>query len=202
MASVDIPLALKLGPESNGIQLDSEEFDAVEDYDENYVYELINGVVIVSPPPAEGERGPNDLLGYLLQKYKFENPLGGCIDYTLPEQHVAGTSNRRRSDRAIWIGLQRLPQPKIDVPAIVIEFVSQSKRDRDRDYVKKREEYLATGVKEYWVIDRFERTLAVFTSNAMPKVLSATENYTTALLPGFVLPLPTLLAAADQWNDA
>jgi hypothetical protein len=53
-----------LGPELAGALLAPEEFDAAEIADELHVYELINGVLVVSPPPSEGERGPNELLAY------------------------------------------------------------------------------------------------------------------------------------------
>lgn len=55
---------IRLGPESNGMELTREEFLAVEDVDELYRYELIHGVVVVSPPAAEGERDPNGELEY------------------------------------------------------------------------------------------------------------------------------------------
>ena len=60
----------------------------------------------------------------------------------------------------IWAGLGRVPNPQTDVPAIVVEFVSRRHRDRVRDEVKRRE-YLAIGVLEYWVIDRFRRIMTV-----------------------------------------
>ena len=71
---------LVLGPEMNGTIMTPEEFDAAEDWDEDYVYELINGVLIVSPAPSEGERGPNDLLGRLLLNYQEDHPQGAALD--------------------------------------------------------------------------------------------------------------------------
>ena len=53
---------LIIGPELAGTYMKSDEFDAAEDWDDGYRYELINGVLIVTPPPGEGECGPNDLL--------------------------------------------------------------------------------------------------------------------------------------------
>jgi hypothetical protein len=50
---------LKLDQLSNGMLMTPEEFDAVTDYDEQYVYELIHGVVIVVPAPGEAELDPN-----------------------------------------------------------------------------------------------------------------------------------------------
>ena len=64
------------------------------------------------------------------------------------------------ADRIIWAGLGRQPKPRRDIPTIAIEFVSASKRERRRDYAEKRKEYLAAGVVEYWLFDRFERGLA------------------------------------------
>jgi Uma2 family endonuclease len=32
-----------------------EEFDAVTDYDERFAYELVNGVLVVTPIPSEAE---------------------------------------------------------------------------------------------------------------------------------------------------
>ncbi len=42
---------LSLGPHWNGAHLTPEEFDACDDWEPGYRYELINGVLIVSPPP-------------------------------------------------------------------------------------------------------------------------------------------------------
>jgi Uma2 family endonuclease len=189
----------------NGTLMTSQEFDAVQEWDERYRFELINGVVIVSPHPAEGERGPNDTLGYWLLSYRDQNPEGFRLDATLPEQTIFGSENRRRADRAIWLGLGRLPNLQLDVPSIVAEFVSKRKRDRTRDYEEKRREYQAIGVSEYWVIDRFQRTMTVYKS--MPGelaelIVKAEETYRTPLLPGFELPLAKLLKVADDWTKS
>jgi Uma2 family endonuclease len=193
----------KLGPESAGVLMTPEEFDAIEDWDDCYRYELINGVLVVSPLPGEQEAGPNDLLGYLLRRYRDDHSQGAALDNTLPERHVRAPQSRRRADRVIWAGLGRLPDPASDVPAIVVEFVSEGKRSYKRDYEEKRREYLELGVVEYWIIDRFQRTMSVFTrepSDRPARVVAATESYRTPLLPGFELPLARILAAADEWD--
>ena len=124
---------------------------------------------------------------------------------TMPERTVPGTPNRRRCDRAIWVGLGRLPDTTRDVPAIVIEFVSSRRRDAVRDYEEKRDEYLAAGVKEYWIVDRFRRIMTVYRKGlAGPTydIVTETQSYETGLLPGFLLPLSRLLAKADDWTRA
>jgi Uma2 family endonuclease len=174
-----------------------------ERFEPGYRYEVINGVLVVSPYPGPGERSPNDYLGYLLTQYREGQQEGSVIDDTLPEQTVAAT-NRRRADRVIWTSLGRKPDEISDVPSIVIEFVSIRRRDVRRDYELKRDEYLAAGVKEYWVIDRFRRLLTVYRKGLAGTTLvrvTESQNYQTDLLPGFVLPLARLLEKGDRWES-
>ena len=201
MMSVAETKSIRLSRRSNGMELTPEEFDAVAEWDPAYRYELIRGVVIVSPIPAEGEAVPVDRLGYLLQRYQEDHPQGASLDMTLPERYVyLPDGSRRRADRVVWAGLGRLPDPKLDPPTIAIEFVSKSRRDRKRDYEIKRAEYREVGVAEYWIIDRFRRTLTVSFVDGTERVVAENETYESRLLPGFVLPLQKLMAIADRWK--
>ncbi len=187
---------------SNGMLLTPEEFDAATDFDDRFSYELIHGVLIVAPPPGEGERDPNEELGCLLRLYQFNHSHGAILDKTLPEQYLPVPNGRRRADRVIWTGLGRVPVPGTDIPSIAAEFVSERKRDRERDYGEKRREYEALGVQEYWIIDRFERTMTVYRAapaGSVELIIKADEIYRTPLLPGFELPLARLLKLADDW---
>ena len=130
-----------LGLESAGILMTPEEFDAIEEYDEDYHYELVNGVLVVTPVPLAEETGPNELLGYLLLGYQENHPQGRTLDDTLPQQYVRTRTSRRLADRLIWTGLGRLPNRRRDLPTIAVEFVSAGRRSRQRDYVDKRQEY-------------------------------------------------------------
>jgi len=65
MATI-VPEATKpLGPGDAGTPMTMDEFEQAE-YELGYRYELINGVLIVNPPPLEEERDANQLLGHLL----------------------------------------------------------------------------------------------------------------------------------------
>jgi Uma2 family endonuclease len=190
-----------LGLRSSGILMTPEEFDDLPDYvfGKGLRYELINGVLIVQPPPGNAEIDPNDYLAYLLIGYQENHPLGSVIDKVLSEQTIYATANRRR---AIWTGLGRVPDVEKDVPSIVVEFVSPKKRDHVRDYETKRAEYLAVGVREYWIIDRFQRIMTVYLNRpegVASFIIKEAETYQTDLLPGFTLPLARLLARADDW---
>ncbi|QDV32934.1 Uma2 family endonuclease [Tautonia plasticadhaerens] len=204
MSTSRIRRRIRLGKHSNGMIMTPEEFDAVTEVDERYVYELIHGVLIVSPPPGEGERDPNGELEYLLRRHKEDHPQGSLLDKTLSEQYVHLPDSRRRADRVLWIGLGRVPDPAKDVPTIVVEFVSKRKRDRVRDFEEKRREYLDLGVHEYWIIDRFSRSMTVVRRTpAGPEEVVVPESgtYQSPSLPGFELPLSRLLSLADHWGE-
>ncbi len=202
MSAIVEPKIDYLDASFNGARMSPEEFDAVEDWDPAYEYELIRGVVIVNPIPSEGETDPNGELEMLLRAYKALSPLGKILDKSLQERYVyLPDGSRRKADRVIWTGLGRRPHPKRDVPTIVVEFVLRAARDRRRDYEEKRREYLALGVREYWVIDRFRRRMNVFRPDGSEQTVGEQEKFQTPLLPGFELPLSQLLALSDEWED-
>lgn len=194
-----------IGPESAGILMTPEEFEAIDRFNENYRYELIHGVLVVSPLPSPLETGPNELLGFYLWEYKERHPNGHCLDDTLPQQYVRGRTGRRVADRLIWTGLGRLANVKTDVASIAVEFVSAGKRNRQRDYEDKKKEYQEAGIGEYWVFDRFERQLTVFLfrgKRVKEIVVSVEDEYESPLLPGFKVPVRELIEAAERRAEA
>ena len=191
------PLPKTIGPEHNGLAMSGREWDAHEDWAEGYTYELVEGTLIVCPAPSAGERKPNGKLEQLIANYIDAHP-DGPVKETLAEQYiVVGPNRRRRCDRAIWLG--EVPEnPDETAPDIAIEIVSGSRRDRERDYVVKRGEYAAAGVKEYWVFDRFARTVTAFRGGGETR-FGEDAAVTSPLMPGFSLPVAEILKAADRY---
>lgn len=188
----------RIGPRSSGLSMTPAEFDRarVAERHRFYRFELIRGVLIVTPPPGNAEIDPNQELGYLLLLHRDSPTQVSRLDLTLPEQTLFVGENRRRCDRALWIGLGRTPDTEADFPTIIVEFVSGSRRD----CIEKLGDYLAAGVREYWIIDRFRRIMTVYRGGTPePIVIPADGTYRTQLLPGFDLPLHRLLARADLW---
>ena len=199
------PSRVRLGPRSAGLLLTPDEFDTAEFEDgDGSNYELINGVLVVSPPASINERDPNEELGHRLRSYRESHPQGTAMDFTIAEHTLKITRNRRRADRAIWTALGRLPG-RDDIPTIVVEFVSPGRTAHRRDYDAKRVEYLEVGVREYWIIDRFQGTLTVVSVDAggveSQQVVNAGGIYESSLLPGFVLRLNELLDLANRWPE-
>lgn len=85
----------------------------------------------------------------------------------------------------------------------VAEFVSKRKGDRQRDYQEKPDGYMAIGVSEYWIIDRFRRIMTVIRNQPggpVEIVVQENETYRAPLLPGFELPPAKLLAVGNCWG--
>jgi Uma2 family endonuclease len=165
---------------------------------------LIHGVLIVSPPPDDAGQGPNERLGNWLWDYQQRHPQGKALDDTMMERSVRTRAGIRVVDRALWIGFGRPIKSKRDLATILVEFVSPGKSAALRDYEEKRDEYLEAGAQEYWVIDRFRRTMTVYFSPSVEppeRVVAESGTYTTPLLPGFELPLKKLFELADQYAD-
>lgn len=195
-------LSLHLRPELAGTLMSPDEFDSATDYEEGFLYELVHGVLVVNPLPLPEETDPNEVLGFWLRDYWQRNPK--VMDATMPQQYIRTATGRRIADRVIWLGLGRLPDTRKDVPTIAIEFVSRSRRDRQRDYIDKRQEYLAAGVAEYWIFDRFQRTLTVVSmgeNGPVDQVVTESGAFSPSKLPGFTIPLAKLFAVADRWAD-
>jgi len=202
MSTIPVETDFVLGLEHAGTLMTPEEFDAIEEYDENYRYELIHGVLVVNPIPNPEETGPNEFLGYLLLTFEESLPAGTDRPVTLPQQYVRTSTGRRIADRLIWAGLTHPLDLRKDAPTIAIEFVSAGKRSRVRDYVEKKQEYGETGLQEYWIIDRFRRTMTVVRYGAKgiaEVVIGESETYESPVQSGFVVPLARILAAADRY---
>jgi hypothetical protein len=131
-----------------------------------------------------------------------------CLQYLFLKKPVRmicwgiTSSGRRIADRVIWTGLGRVPNVRKDLPTIAIELVSGTRRDRQRDYVDKRAEYLGAGIREYWIIDRFRRAMTVILNEpggVRELVVPEKETYESPQLPGFQVPLERLLSAADSY---
>jgi Uma2 family endonuclease len=190
------------GPRSAGTLMTAREFDGAR-FLEGWRYELIREVLVVSPMPPANERDANGQLGSWLRNYGESHANRSHLDATLYEHPVSAGENRRQTDRVLWIGLGRIPR-RGETPTVVVEFVSEGRRDRKRDYEEKRDEYRAIGVREYWIIDRFNRCMTVHHfegRKSRRRILKENQNFTTELLPGFEFSLAALFKFADRWPE-
>lgn len=184
--------------------LTPEEFDAVQEYDDCYRYELMFGVLVVNDFVETPIASASQLLGFLLlDRYDSPSMQEGQVIASLPGRYIPTKQSRWRVDRVIWIGPGPLYELCKKVPAIAVDFVPEARRGRILDYDIRRREFASAGVKEYWVIDRFERRMHVhrLTKRSVASLsLGADKSYSTPLLPEFVLPISRLFRDMNRWK--
>ena len=92
MATISTRPKIRLSLRSSGLSMTAAEFDALPShhFDRNYRYELIRGVLVVTPPAGNGEVDPNEDLGFLLRLHKETHPQVLLIDKSLYEHTLPG----------------------------------------------------------------------------------------------------------------
>ena len=193
---------VELGPADDGRTLTLDEY-LDSDMEEGYRYELARGVLEVSNIPGEPHAMIVFWLVHLLNDYYNLNPglirrFGGAGESRIL---IPGLNSGRHPDVAVLLRGTR-PDVRGQVrPAWAIEVVSAGVRARRRDYETKRAEYLAYGLLEYWIVDRFDRTVTVLTRDGdawSERVFTGGEAASGRVLPDFAVPLPALWAVADE----
>ncbi|SFH81675.1 Uma2 family endonuclease [Planctomicrobium piriforme] len=82
----------------------------------------------------------------------------------------------------------KLPKGRTDIaPSLCIEVLSPS--NTYGEMTAKREEYLACGVEEVWIVDPESRSVDVFRSDAPQHRLDDSDMLTSRALPGFERPV-------------
>jgi Uma2 family endonuclease len=167
-------------------------------------YELSRGIITVVDVPNFRHLAQVDALREQLSAYRRTHSgvihtiagEGGC------KVLIAQLDSERHPDWAIY--LTPPPSGGSDVwarwvPAILIEVVSPS--SRQRDYVEKPQEYFLFGVQEYWIVDADRREMLVHARAAggwAKRTIGEGDPCRTPLLPGFELDLSAIFKAADM----
>ena len=191
----------RIGPADAGRTMPLKEFAHVEG-EPGYLYELARGVIEVVDLPGLShamvlQEVRDQLVGYKLRRADVIRFLGGGGEAGM---QLDWLNSERHPDLSIYL----TPPPDTEtpwgrwIPNIAVEIVSPS--SERRDYHDKREEYLLAGVREYWIIDPRERAMLVLRRDGnvwRERPVAGDAAYQTHLLPGFVLDLGKVFAAAE-----
>lgn len=198
---------LRLGPADRGRALSLREYLDAE-VEEGYRYELSRGVLEVTQVPGEF---PHGLIVYFLYRalarFDEQHPgviarFGGAGEYqiTLP-----GRGSGRNPDLAVTTrGTLRDVSGKRP-PSLVFEVVSTGRRARRRDYEVKREEYLAAGLAEYWIVDPEARRVTVLLRDGdawEERSFVDGQRAEGLVLPGFSVDVATIWPTPEANPDA
>jgi Uma2 family endonuclease len=188
-----------IGPADHGRRMSLGEFDEAE-VEAGYQYELDRGVIVVSDVPGI----PHYLIvqavldAFFAYKLAHRGVMHSISEGSSCKMLIPPFDSERHPDISVYLD----PPPAADVwslwvPALVVEVVSES--SRERDYEVKPDEYLQFGVREYWIVDGDKQRFTVLRRKGgrwEEKKLQVSDVHRTHLLPGFELPVATVLSAA------
>ncbi len=166
--------------------------------DDGKRHEIINGVHYVTPSPTMQHQQLLGCLHYELEHYLRQRPGLGQV-FLSPLDVVLSDWDVVEPDLLLVLRTQEniLTEQNVQgAPAIVVEILSPGTRRRDQTV--KRKLFERSGVVEYWLIDPRDRVVTQFVRDGdrftSPTMLTpdGVSVLTTALLPGFSLPLTDL----------
>ncbi len=201
MATITTPA--RIGPADNGRMMTIAELQDAE-VDEGYRYELNRGVLQVTEVPGDPHGVVVANLFDAISRYRRDHPgfirrYGGGSEFRfwLP---------RMVSGRNPDLGIVLHGAPKDDrgrrFAVLAAEVVSSS--SVKRDYETKREEYLAYGLLEYWIVDPLKRQVTVLTRHGdtwNELVVRGDQVIPSLVLPGFATTVVELWADVEEEQD-
>ena len=199
-------VALRLGPADHGRPLTLEEYLDAE-VQEGYRYELAKGVLEVTEVPNDPHGDVVCNLLRAVRDYEGDHPgivrrFGGAGEFRLwLPRMVSG----RNPDLAVVLKGAPIDNRGRRVPALAAEVVSEGTESEDRDYRVKREEYLAFGLGEYWVVDRFRKQVTLLIRDGdqwLEHVLRGDQIIASQVLPGFVATVASLWVDVEEDGGA
>jgi Uma2 family endonuclease len=164
----------------------------------SFLVELSDGCLEFPPMPTISHQLIVLFLHRLLESFVAAQGLGLALVAPVPV-HL-WQDKARQPD--IFFLRQGRPRFRGDYPQgadLVMEVVSGSPEDRERDLVKKREEYALAGIPEYWIVDPQEQRITVLTLDGKTYrehgVFGRGQAATSVLLAGFSVDVCSVLDA-------
>jgi Uma2 family endonuclease len=193
----------RIGPADNGRMMTIAELQDAE-VDEGYRYELNRGVLQVTEVPNDPHGVVVANLFDAISRYRrdhrgFIHRYGGGSEFRfwLPRM-VSG----RNPDLGIVLHGAPKDHRGRRFAALAAEVVSTS--SVKRDYETKREEYLAYGLLEYWIVDPLKRQVTVLTRHGdtwNELVVKGDQLIASLVLPGFATTVAELWVDAEEEKD-
>jgi len=139
-----------------------QEFLEHDDFEEGYLYELIDGEIVKKQAPSPEHQNACGNLFARIHQFNREKQLGGkCFASPLD---VYFTEIDYYQPDIIFVSKNRLgivtPDGIEGVPDMVVEILSPGTHRHDRD--RKMKVYRRTAVQEYWIVDPRSRAIEVY----------------------------------------
>ena len=197
-------LATRISPADHGRIMTLDEFRDAE-VEEGYRYELARGVLEVTHVPGDPHGQVVWTILRAIARHDQAHPRviqrsGGASEFRL---WLPGMVSGRNPDVAVV--LRNTPRDHRGHRPPVLAFEVVSKGGQARDYQVKREEYLAFGLREYWIVDPLARRVTVLIRDGdawVERVFQGEQAAEGLVLPGFTLPLAELWVEEAPGDDS
>ena len=184
-----------------GLRMDADEFLEIPD-DGNF-YELIDGVVHVSPSPTPQHQ---DVLVEILTQIALflrTNPVGKV--FAELDVHLGEGPNGKDlvyRPEIVFVRAERLPVMRDKIvggPDLMVEVISRGSRRYDSE--TKKGDYERFGVGEYWLIDPERKAMTFYRlqEGRFVEVPVEGDAFTSKAVPGFVLDLARVRETFKPW---
>ena len=164
------------------------------DFEEGYIYELINGIIMRRASPHAEHQNAVLNIAAVMRAFVLEKQLGKC--YIAPLDVVFDDFDLIQPD-VMFISKERLGivSKFVDgAPELVVEVLSQGSIKMDRN--DKMKAYRQNGVAEYWIVDYQKKTIEVYVlingDYDMVSFADETGEIESVLLQGLKINLSTI----------
>lgn len=173
-----------------GLRMSTEEYLALGET--QIRYELIDGVVIMSPSPTAQHQELIMEIAYQVAAFLDESQIGRVFPELDINLRVALDREVVYRPDVVYVSKEQAGIIKTHItaaPDVVVEVVSP--HSRQYDSVTKKNDYEAAGVREYWLIDPLEAKMTFFVRQGEKFVESIpqTDTFASTAISGFTLNL-------------
>ena len=181
-----IPVRTPRIPLYDGVRATADEYFALPDDD--FRYELIDGVILMSPSPMPLHQRVAAELFFQLEQYLRSNPVG----VVFPETDIRLTQKLVYRPEMVFVRRENIARitPRIEfAPDLAVEVVSPESRGRDTK--TKFHDFEQHGILEYWLADPAEISIRLWRLDHghYVDVTPTGDTFASSAVPGFTLDL-------------
>jgi Uma2 family endonuclease len=184
-------------PQFNGVRMTADDYFELPD--DGFQYELVHGVLVLSPRPMPWHQSISGEIYAQLHAFLSRHAIGQVfmeVDVRLgPDE--SGEDLVYAPDVVFMLAqrIRSLSEPLSGPPELVVEVISRGSRRMDT--ITKRADYERAGVGEYWILDPQRQTMTFLRlqDGRFVEVAPDGDTFRSHSVPGFVLNLKSLRSA-------
>lgn len=185
-----------------GLRMTADQFFELPE--DGYNYELLDGVVVMSPSPKPKHQVIAGEIFAQLAWFLRDNPVGEAfmeLDVHLGKGD-AGADLVYRPEAIFVVAdrIERMRERIVGAPDLVVEVISSGSRGLDE--VTKKGDYERFGVREYWLVDPDHDRITFYrlTNERLVEIQAEGSTFDSEAVPGFKLDLDRIKIKMREWK--